>query len=423
MITTWLIFICEGIVSIIFSPSIPDNSTSFSFLIILINAVAFFYGVSHTKYSTLLSFGYVFRLALLAWDCNFRNIFVLPNSGVDTWTYHLSAVSGMQTGNFGRGGAYSQTIAVIYRMFGCQTPIAQYANVLLAMSMIMVCIRIAELLELNEGIKDYVVKILCFLPNLAIINSILLRETVVMFMVALSVMYFVKWINDNKFSSIVLCVLCGLVGSIYHSGAIAIVLGAIILYILYNPSQRKVTLSASRIIVSLVLIVGFIVVNNVYGDIFLGKFGAVSTAEDIIGASESRNAGGSAYDVGFNIGNTYLNLFVNTPIRMLYFLGAPMPWDWRGINDIIAFAFDSVFFLYAILVAFKELKADDRGNRGKVVLFLFLALMSAAVFAWGVSNAGTALRHREKFIAVYVLLVALCKQKKQERIRGYSGAV
>ena len=48
---------------------------------------------------------------------------------------------------------------------------------------------------------------------------------------------------------------------------------------------------------------------------------------------------------------------------------------------------------------------------------LGIALCAALIFAWGVSNAGTAVRHREKFMTVYILLIALCGDSRTTRIK------
>ena len=49
-----------------------------------------------------------------------------------------------------------------------------------------------------------------------------------------------------------------------------------------------------------------------------------------------------------------------------------------------------------------------------IIIFVILSLSSAMVFAWGVSNAGTAVRHREKFITIYMLLYAVSRSGHRE---------
>ena len=38
--------------------------------------------------------------------------------------------------------------------------------------------------------------------------------------------------------------------------------------------------------------------------------------------------------------------------------------------------------------------------------------ISCVIFSWGVRNAGTALRHRDKFISIYIVMLILCIEQK-----------
>jgi hypothetical protein len=56
------------------------------------------------------------------------------------------------------------------------------------------------------------------------------------------------------------------------------------------------------------------------------------------------------------------------------------------------------------------------GNRRALYIGLLLALVGALIiFGIGVSNAGTAVRHRQKLIAVFLILLAITKDAKMRR--------
>jgi len=46
-------------------------------------------------------------------------------------------------------------------------------------------------------------------------------------------------------------------------------------------------------------------------------------------------------------------------------------------------------------------------------------VIGLVVFAWGVSNAGTALRHRDKFIGLFILLFALIRHDEIVRRKAW----
>lgn len=116
---------------------------------------------------------------------------------------------------------------------------------------------------------------------------------------------------------------------------------------------------------------------------------------------------------GLRIGELCALRWKDTPVRMFYFVASPLPWSWRGLSDIIAFFFSSLVFLYVYYRAYQELKKGDTRNRTMILIFVVLSLCSALIFAWGVSNAGTAVRHREKFIVIYMVLFALCNSNEK----------
>ena len=51
------------------------------------------------------------------------------------------------------------------------------------------------------------------------------------------------------------------------------------------------------------------------------------------------------------------------PLRALYFLASPMPWDWRGLTDLFTFMVDSLFYIgvpIALLANYRRLGQRER---------------------------------------------------------------
>jgi hypothetical protein len=362
--------------------------------------------------------GFAMRLLLFFWDISFSHVYRLPNSGQDTESFANWAKLGYLTGDYQRGGTYARFISFWYKMFGIQRPIAQYVNILLAVSIIYVALKIMKRLEIPERVQKKIITLLCFLPNYAITNSILLRETLIVFVIAIGVYCFVCWIQrENIIWLLLLSVVFVCIAATIHSGAIAILLGEALVYILYDKRSKTIRFHAGSILGVAIAMIAFIVLYTQFGDVLFGKFQGVESAADVVNTADRYNSGGSAYDAGFAINNDIASLIINTPIRMFYFVMSPLPWKWRGLTDIIAFCFSSTMFAYAYYRTWQELKYRKGKYRTYILTFLVLALCSALIFAWGVSNAGTAVRHREKFIFVYMILLALCDANKYERRR------
>lgn len=424
MLIPWIVLMLEGLSSKLFIDLIPNDSVMMSMIVIVINSlslcigVAFAYREKHDVIYMMLG-GFLLRLGLLLWDLNCRAIFLLPNSGYDTESYATWARSGFLTGDYMSDGAYPRFIAFWYNFFKVQRPVVQYINILLAMTAISLIIRTMKYLKIDEGVSRAVTALMCFLPFSAIIHSILLRETLIMFLIACSACLFVRYIKEGSIPALIASMTIVIVASMVHSGAIAVLLGEAIALILYDRQERTMRVTPKSIALTMVFIIGFIAMYVLLQDVLFDKFNGVDSAEDVVSGVDKYNAGGSAYDVGFHIGNSTLNLIVNSPIRMFYFIASPLPWDWRGVSDIIAFFFSTLVFIYALYRAFVEIRRSPKGEeRSLIMIFTVIALCGALIFAWGVSNAGSAMRHREKFTMIYMLLIAFCNDNKIRRLQS-----
>lgn len=414
MVISWFFLVIEGLICYFFKSYISENNIVFCSLIITVNILVVFCDLmlysKVKKENKIIILGFVYRIILLVWDLFFRHIYALPGSGADSEMYAYAAKNGYMYGYYGRGEMYSKYIAIWYRLFGVQRPIAQYTNVLLAITTIVVVLKTMYYLKIDEKSRKNVMLLMCFLPNFAILNSILLRETIITMLLGVSVYYYIKWLFKNNVFFLVGSVVTCCLAATFHSGAIAVLLGEAVVYILYDKNTKDIRLNSRSILSIGAVTLVFLVMLTQFGNVLFGKFGRISSATDVMYQSELANTGGSAYDAGFAINNNILNLIINTPIRMFYFLAAPMPWSWRGISDIIAFIFSSLVFLYIYFISIKGLKNGNK-NRVMIIILLIFALCSALIFAWGVSNAGTAVRHRDKFVAVYMILYAVARSK------------
>lgn len=424
MLIAWAVLLLEGLITKLFIDMIPVNGTVVFLPVILVNALCVFGWIAlkyreERKVLFALLGGFLLRLGLLTWDLYGRSIFKLPNSGLDTESYDSWARQLFRTGQLPRGGVYPRFIAFWYSLFNIQRPIAQYVNILLAMTAIWLVIRTMDDLAIEKGTRLKAVLLMCFLPNFAITNSILLRETLIMFLATCSLAAFVRYIADGNLFLLLVAVLTAIAASAVHSGAMAVLLGETVTLILYDRQMRGMKITPKSIALTAAAVVGFLIMFSLLHDVLFAKFGNVDSAEDIINTAEKYNAGGSAYQAGFRISNPTLNLIINSPIRMFYFIASPLPWNWRGLSDIIAFCFSSSVFLYAHFRSYIEIRRSERSlGRTLIIVVTIIALCAALIFAWGVSNAGTAVRHREKFMTVYILLIALCGDSRTTRIKA-----
>lgn len=118
--------------------------------------------------------------------------------------------------------------------------------------------------------------------------------------------------------------------------------------------------------------------------------------------------GGSGYSAGIRISNSLLSLIVNSILKTVYFLLSPMPWSWRHINDVLVFA-TSLVMDFCLVKSF-IMKKRHFSNITLALLISFFAF--CIPFSLGVSNAGTALRHRTKLFFMFPLAISLLPTTK-----------
>ena len=157
----------------------------------------------------------------------------------------------------------------------------------------------------------------------------------------------------------------------------------------------------------LILIIFVYVLNILFGNSMMSYFQTNRTISEFINYA-SEGDGGAGYTIKtITSGNEIIDLVINTPIRIIYYLFSPMPWNWRGIKDIIAFFFSSLYYFFGIILAAKSIKKYNFSNKNLVIALLLVMTFSYIIFSWGVKNAGTAMRHRDKFVSVYVLMTVM----------------
>lgn len=373
---------------------------------------------------TFLILSLLLKAALVLWDYYATGIFVLPNSHADSESYHRGAVLFAIYGSIGIEN-YSFVVGVIYKLFGVQRMTAQFFNVLLSFLGISVFERTMCEAELSDRAKRRALALAALLPNYLIMASILIRECLISVILCWSLYLFITWWKRGNPAYLFCAMLVTLLACYFHSGAIAATIGYSIAPILTRRErggERSVHISIKSVVLAVVCVVVFMYLFDALSDSLLGKFHGLGmeVIEDYIDGhniyiSRPSDDMGSTYTAGFGEARGLRGLIINAPIRMFYFLWVPMPWSMRGLNDLIAFVGSSLFYGGTVFRAIAALRQRRRPHYPLLVCVLIICLVGCLVFAWGVDNAGSALRHREKFYFIFLLLYACLDEPACER--------
>src|SRR5690606_43456 len=108
--------------------------------------------------------------------------------------------------------------------------------------------------------------------------------------------------------------------------------------------------------------------------------------EDINTVISNRAVGEAAYLTGLTT-NSVLDMAWQAPLRMVYLLFSPFPWDIRSPSHILGLL-DGLLYLTLVYLVVKR-RAEIFGNRTLLALCIIVGILTLA-FAFGTSNFGTA---------------------------------
>lgn len=407
MLSVWVILIECIFLTILTTAGIDSHTFEIDIILIFFFTLSYMLDIcrknkNRVVIGALLS-GYFFRIALLFFDLYGRSIFVLPNSGADTEVFYRNAIY------YAEGLSYIDWPYVVFlgniiRIMGRSRIFLQFINLLFSVVTMHITHTILSELNLPLRIRRNIMYILAVLPNYAILTVILLRESIIIMFLAFSLLFFVRWWKYKTIKTFALSVVFVLCGSLFHSGIISVAIGYTVIYIIYNRNRIKIKLTVKNILLIPIFALAFALLFYFYGDIFFAHFRNITDIGEI---ANTRIDGGSSYGNIVGDSSSLWSMIIHTPLRMIYFLFSPFPWDWRGISDIIAFVCNSLFYAWVIIGSLRFIKYNTTENRSLAISLLIVALLVLFVFSWGVSNTGTAIRHRDKVVVLYVVLWAI----------------
>lgn len=357
------------------------------------------------KFKELVVCGVLLRIGLLL--CDMFHLFPIPNLGADSEAFHLIAFNNVVHGGTGKLTNYTDFLTLVYTLTGHSRMIGQLINVVFGFGVIVYGQKCLTMFNVNRKYTRIGTMVLCLAPNLIIFSGGLLREAWCEFFITFSTYQFLRWFKSGSSIYFILSCISVLAASYMHGGSIGIVAGYMIVYIIYN--RRKDSFQFTfRSIFSALLVLAFSIFFLQNMNIFGEKMASMdeNNTEDVI-MSHYNNAlgGGSDYLTNLPV-NNLSGALLFSPIKMFYFVLSPMPWDWRGFQDILAFIIDSSIYLFLCWGIIK--KTDNRYTRLRSGLMISL-LSTVFIFGIGVTNAGTAMRHRTKLLPLFVITYCISK--------------
>jgi len=299
-------------------------------------------------------------------------------------------------------------LSFIYRLVGRSPLLLQSVSISLGIFCIVLVYKLAFLISKNRVNSKQAAFIFACFPTVILYNVLILREVYIMFCFLLSFIYLVKWrdshlLSDGLFALFFFSIMYFLHGALLIGAALFFIMLVIysLSFFITRLKLGKLLLPNTAIILLTPFLIGafFYYISKINLP-YLGKITNIFTFSRILFQSEVTNLGGSAYP-SWLIPDSISGFFLLIIPRLFYLLFSPFIWDLRAINHLLGFV-DGLLYLFLFYwitkgVVFKK--------HNQIITTLFIILIPLLVaYSWGVGNFGTALRHRVKFIPVFIAI-------------------
>ena len=412
-----LILVCLVLYTLIGPAFFQGQIDTFSYLGVLLISVAvafYIFKIYSQKIFTVLFVGYIIRLLFLFID--FEHLMPIIHSGADSEMFFSLAKDNLGTTQKNFFSNYIIFLSYLFEITGPERLFAQYINVLAGFGTMIYIDKCLVLFSVDNRIRVKAMWATALMPHLIIFSAILLRESILILFAIMSLYFLLKWTRQKKAGSMIASLSLILGSTFLHSGMIGLFVGFIFIFISYQHSSQKLLFKSSSLI-PLAILLPFSLLLLLKTDLFTGYFQSFFDIESgglseelLLDRFNSKEDAGSAYLQGLNY-SSFWSILVYMPLKVFYFLFSPMPWEWRGTGDILAFILDAPFYFFTLTYIYysrKKIKyttINPVGNLTKALMISFW--FSIMLYSYGTSTSGTAMRHRANFFPMLVVIAAI----------------
>jgi len=309
---------------------------------------------------------------------------------------------------------FKVVMALLYYLVGHSPLMVQVLNAFFGTVVILYVWKLAVVVGADQRAARGAAWIVALFPSAILNSGMLLREVAVTLPLTVGVYHLAAWHRFRRPIDAMAAAAFLLVSMAFHSGAFAVIV-ALTVWVA-GSWVRAVILRRPRLVLrttAALVLAGAAVVFTARTGWGMEKFRLID-ARDVTSLARVQDYGSkgrTAYLPNLRA-DTLGELALQSPLRLTYFLLAPFPWMILGVRDVIGLA-DALLFLWLSLRLVRGRSHLRRNPTSLMVVALFAAM--AFTFALGVSNYGTAFRHRGKMLPMLVAVAAVVPWRNRRR--------
>ncbi len=358
----------------------------------------------------------------------------LPQGGADARgmegrAWHWSEAGCLDTTHLNMGGSHvhSWIMSNMHSCFGVdRAPLVfQVSNVLLGVYTVFVSALIARRIW-GRQVAVRVAWVMAFFPTLVLYSVVELREVWVTVFLMTGVYLVIRWMQEGGQHYFALGVAAIMGSAVFHGGTIFAIFG-LGLAVLFVFGRQGLDLLATQRLnkrwggAAVMVLAGTMVLMFGVEELRFSSIGDVTMIGEKYEGLEERHdrtaRGGAEYPSWLRPeGASDTQILVLTPLRMAYLLFGPLPWDVRAPRHIIGMV-DGLLYLAMVMLLWQYRHVWWQKPEMRLLLVMLAALV--LVYAWGTGNFGTGMRHRAKFVAIFIVLAGGMLGSKRWRLRQF----
>lgn len=299
---------------------------------------------------------------------------------------------------------YPWSISLIYSFTDRSPLMIQAFNVLLGTLVVYNVYQSALLLGGSKQARKAALAAALF-PSLILYSAITLREMAVVYPLTLGIHMFLRWKRENKSGQIVISLIGIFISSLFHTGmlsALAVVISLFAVQMFRLVCEGRLTAAWKQSAVALFVLI--LLGSAIQSGRALDKIGVLSDFSfDRVGQKLTASAQDRAQYLSNLRVTTPKTALLQSPTRVAYFLFSPFMWMIRKPEDAFG-VLDGLLQIGFFVTLIRRLGRIRNTMGGLSLVFVLVALV--AVFAFGTSNYGTAIRHRAKLVPLVLVLIS-----------------
>ena len=346
---------------------------------------------------------------------NQSNLVTLPDDQADASMFEFKAaefsrIEGFSVVyNFFKADSFliSRIISIFYTIFGKSEMLAQTISVGLGTASVYLVYQLCMILW-DYRAASKAAWVAAFFPTLILYSSLILREVYIVFFLLLGLIGIANFLKKESISQF-LVALGSFYILIFFHGPMALGGLVFIFYILLKTTTKQL-INLFRLKINIFYLFLMIVssipltlyLTNKLSIPYIGGLESLFFLEKFTYRINIYIQDTASYPQWLLIENSY-ELFTKGILKIIYFLYAPFLWDLKNTYHIFGF-FDANLYMILTYYVIKNWNAIWTNPTTRI--FILILVTYLVIYGIGVGNFGTSIRHRSKFIVIFLVLAA-----------------